>query len=516
MTSDGGGMVNWNQLALNTGVTALAGFLARELGVRSFMVRPDKGVISLDPGDRGRVTVFDEFWETGSAWGSDQALTNRARVMEQWHEVSREMAHDTSVVETAPGFRSEFFAVGQESTWGAVVITGFMLNEEAAERLAALREAMPDHVEAKIDEGGGPLIPQLKRQDRRWVARAGQEMARRLGAALSSDEIGVDAEGERFMGMIGGSRAMKRVFRDIAKVATSEATVLITGENGTGKELVARAIHRRSRRRDAPFLAVNCAAIPEDLITSELFGHVKGAFSGAHQDRRGLFEAADGGTLLLDEIGDMDPMLQTKLLRVLQEGTLVRVGDTEVRRVDVRVLCATNCDLEKEVRSGQFRRDLYYRIRVIELALPALRARRSDINRLARFFLGRAARRHERGPKRLSQACMAALKAYDWPGNVRELENEIERLVILAGDEEVIEPALVSERIADSGEPEPTLAFEGYELPEALEWVEKTMILDGLQQTGWNKTQTAKNLGVSRRNLIRKVSKYELEKHRTD
>ncbi len=517
---NGQGIVNWNQLALNAGVLPLAGFLARKLGVRSFVVRSGVGAIDLNPEVKGGATIFDEFWETGAQWVGGSSTASRVEVESNWQDVVQRLEGSTGrgkeVVETGPGFAAHFYALGmpEVDVQAAVVITGFMSTEDAAAKVEGLRKAMPEYLEEQIDKGEGPAIPQLDRSERRWVDHFGNEMARRFREGLEGDEAHYDADGSRFMGMIGASDAMTRVFKDITKVAGSEASVLVTGENGTGKELVARAIHRRSRRREAPFLAINCAAIPGDLITSELFGHVKGAFSGAHRDRQGLFEAADGGTLLLDEIGDMEPMLQSKLLRVLQEGTLVRVGDNQVRRVNVRVLCATNCDLEKEVRAGRFRRDLYFRIRVVELALPPLRERRSDIARLARYFLGRAVRRHERSPKRLGKECMEALQRYDWPGNVRELENEIERLVILAGDSEVIERQWLSARIAESEEPKPSLDFEGYELPEAIEWVERKMILDGLRETGWNKTQTAKNLGVSRRNLIRKVSKYELEQYR--
>ncbi|MFU8804417.1 MAG: sigma-54 interaction domain-containing protein, partial [Bradymonadaceae bacterium] len=317
------------------------------------------------------------------------------------------------------------------------------------------------------------------------------------------------------LGIVGESEALKRVMELIRTVAPTRSTVLVQGESGTGKELVARAIHDSSHRRDKPFLGVNCAALPGELIASELFGHARGAFSGAHRERMGLFEAADGGTLLLDEIGDMDFGLQVKLLRILQEGTFSRVGDHQVRKANVRVICATNRNLQELVNQGKFREDLFYRIKVIALTIPALRERGGDISLLIDYFLARATRLQERKKKRLSPACLEVLTRYQWPGNVRELENEIERLVILSGNDEVIDETCLSPRILRRPDtPAPFAGLAGYNLPQAIEHLERTMIHEGLLRTGWNKTQTAKDLGVSRRNLIRKVAHYGLEDDR--
>jgi transcriptional regulator with PAS, ATPase and Fis domain len=306
---------------------------------------------------------------------------------------------------------------------------------------------------------------------------------------------------------------MQELYAMIEKISPSDSTVLVQGENGTGKELVARAIHMRSERRDRKLLVANCSAFNDNLLESELFGHKRGAFTGAVADKSGLFELADLGTFFLDEIGDMSPTLQVKVLRVLQEGTFNRVGDTDTRKVDVRIIAATNRDLRAMVASGAFREDLYYRINVINLTLPPLRERRDDISLLVEHFLAR----HRNGAlksrsKRLALDCAARMHAYAWPGNVRELENEIERLVVLAGDAPLINAELLSPRIRDYTPAEPTIELiDASSLPAAVEALEKRMIGAAMKRHGGNKTRAAEELKVSRRNLIRLVQKYELE-----
>jgi two-component system response regulator HupR/HoxA len=345
------------------------------------------------------------------------------------------------------------------------------------------------------------------------------------GGLGSAGGPGPDAHGgrERYADIIGRSPPMQALYDLLDRVVPSDATVLIQGENGTGKELVARAIHELSPRRKRRFVVTNCSAFNDNLLDSELFGHVKGAFTGAVVDKQGLFEVADQGTFFLDEIGDMSPALQVKVLRVLQEGTFTRVGDTEMRQVDVRIIAATNRDLAAMVAAGAFREDLYYRINVINLHIPPLRERPGDVELLARHFLDR----HRRGPapaKQLSPACLERLLAYTWPGNVRELENEIERLVVFAGEETVIQPELLSRRVR---EPEPARAIRagaaggagaagapgdtGHSLPRAVDELERRMIVESLQRNDWNKTRAAAELEISRRNLIRLVQKYGLE-----
>jgi transcriptional regulator with PAS, ATPase and Fis domain len=281
--------------------------------------------------------------------------------------------------------------------------------------------------------------------------------------------------------------------------------VLIQGDNGTGKELIARAVHYGSPRRDRRFVAQNCSAFNDNLLDSELFGHRRGSFTGAFADKQGLFEAADGGTFFLDEIGDMSPSLQVKLLRVLQEGTFIPVGDTALRTVDVRVIAATNRDLKGMVERGEFREDLYYRINVINIVVPPLRERKDDIPMLVDHFLKKQVRgRKEK--RRLSRGCLEHLLAYPWPGNVRELENEIERLVVLAGDNKIIGEDFLSPRIRQRGED----GSAG--LPAAVEALERTMIHDALERHRGNKTRAAQELRISRRNLIRLAQRYGFER----
>jgi len=348
------------------------------------------------------------------------------------------------------------------------------------------------------------------------------------GDPSSGDAPGI---GARF-GIVGDSPPMRELFRLLSRVGPSEATVLVTGENGTGKELVARAIHGSSRRNEGAFVAVNCSAFQDELLESELFGHVRGAFTGAVADKPGLFAAADDGTLFLDEVGDMSPALQVKLLRVLQEGTFQPVGGVETRRVDVRIVAATNRDLGERVAGGEFREDLYYRLNVVHLRVPPLRERPGDIDRLVSTFVARLAERHSGPPKRLSAEVMARFQAHRWPGNVRELENEVERLWVLSGDEPLIGPEHLSREISrapsqpappgttgvgrgDGDGPVPCASHLEHRpdgtLPEAVEALERWMIARALERHGGNKTRAAAELGVSRRNLIRKVQAYDLD-----
>ncbi|MFT3695200.1 MAG: sigma 54-interacting transcriptional regulator [Kofleriaceae bacterium] len=313
----------------------------------------------------------------------------------------------------------------------------------------------------------------------------------------------------RYAGILGSASSMQELYTLIDRVAPSDSTVLIQGENGTGKELVARAIHQRSARSEHRFVVTNCSAFNDNLLDSELFGHKRGAFTGAVTDKAGLFETADLGTFFLDEIGDMSPALQVKVLRVLQEGTFNRVGDTETQRVDVRIIAATNRDLQAMVKAGEFREDLFYRINVINVTLPSLRERRGDVTLLVDAFLTRQAKGR---PKKLSDACMERMLAYPWPGNVRELENEIERLVVLAADATVIDEALLSPRIRQFiADPEELPLDDQASLPAAVEALERRMIGAAMRRHNGNKTRAAEELKVSRRNLIRLVQKYELE-----
>ncbi|HHI98017.1 MAG TPA: sigma-54-dependent Fis family transcriptional regulator [Thermodesulfatator atlanticus] len=317
--------------------------------------------------------------------------------------------------------------------------------------------------------------------------------------------------------IIGKSKAMRRVFALIEKVADTESTVLILGESGTGKELVARAIHAASDRREGPFIPVNCGAIPEELLESELFGHEKGAFTGAIKTRIGRFELAHGGTIFLDEIAEMSPKLQVKLLRVLQERTFERIGGTKPIKVDIRVIAATNKDLEKEVKEGRFREDLYYRLNVIPIKLPPLRERLEDIPLLVEHFLARFSNRKKEPVQGISKEALECLMKHDWPGNVRELENVIERMVILSnGSQLTLED--VPEYILEKTGTVKTTAYvqefdipdEGVHLPTLVAEFEKNLILKALEKTGWVKNRAAKLLRINRTTLIEKMKKQKI------
>ncbi len=315
--------------------------------------------------------------------------------------------------------------------------------------------------------------------------------------------------------MIGKSKPMQELYALLEKIKSSESTVLINGENGTGKELIAKALHYNSSRKDMPFVTVNCSAFNENLLDSELFGHMKGSFTGAVRDKKGLFEVAHRGTLFLDEIGDMSPTMQVKLLRVLQEGTLTPVGSTDQKKVDVRVLAATNKNLKEMIEEGTFREDLYYRINVINLVVPPLRDRKEDIPVLIDHFTARGCKEKDIPLKQLSKRSLEKIYDYPWPGNIRELENEVERLIVLSGDDKMVGPELLSTRIREHGENSKVQGVRvAGKLKDALEELEMVMIKEGLKRTGWNKSRLAKELGISRAGLIMKVEKYGLDKRK--
>jgi two-component system, NtrC family, response regulator PilR len=317
-----------------------------------------------------------------------------------------------------------------------------------------------------------------------------------------------------FENFIGKSEAMQKVFALIRQVAETSSTVLITGESGTGKELVARAVHFNSPRKDGPFVTVNCGALPETLLESELFGYMKGAFTGAASNKQGLFEAADGGAIFLDEISATTPALQVKLLRVLQEREFMRVGGTSGIKVDVHIIAASNRDLQAEVARGAFREDLYYRLNVIPIHLPPLRERREDIPQLIDFFLKKMSRREgdRMTSKKIDADAMKALMAYQWPGNVRELENMIERLVIIApGDTIRLElipgTAKRMHPCAELGQLD--IPDEGLDLEAMLENAEKTLLRKALEKSGGVKTEAAKLLKLSFRSFRHRLQKFD-------
>ena len=314
-------------------------------------------------------------------------------------------------------------------------------------------------------------------------------------------------QGPNFENIIGSAPAMKTIFAQLEKVIDTRATVCISGETGTGKELIANAVHSQSRRRDKMFVAQNCAALPETLLESELFGHKKGAFTGADHDKKGLFEIADGGTLFLDEIAEMSLTLQAKLLRVLQEGEVRPVGAPKARIVDVRIICATNKSLPKEVEMGRFRQDLFYRLMVFPIQLPALRERVEDIPTLTQHFLNKYTAEMRKSVAGVSQEAMHQLCAYSWPGNIRELENEVQRLVIQVDDGALVGPEDLSPQIRKVESLVERVSPPKGTLKDMLDHVERWLLIQALKEHGNNKTQTAAALGITREGLHKKLAK---------
>lgn len=375
-----------------------------------------------------------------------------------------------------------------------VVMTAFGSMETA---IAAIRAGAYDYVTKPVETD--MLALTLERATRH---RALQEQVRRLSEAVRQTE--------RFDDLLGASPPMQALYDQLARIAPTDTSVLITGESGTGKELVARALHQRSLRKEGPFVAVNCAALPESLLESELFGHTTGAFTDARAQRKGLFQQAAGGTLFLDEIGDFPLATQAKLLRVLEQQMVRPVGGDEEIPVDVRLLSATNRDLEAAVDEGRFRDDLFFRINVIQVELPPLRARGTDILLLAQQFAERFATRANKQITGLSEPVAEKLLAYNWPGNVRELRNVIERAVALTRYEKLVVEDL-PEKIREYRRKQWIVAEDDPQELLPLEEVERKYILHVLESTGGNKTLTARVLGLDRKTLYRKLQQYGQE-----
>ncbi len=359
--------------------------------------------------------------------------------------------------------------------------------------IAAVKAGAYHFVAKPFDTEGPPLLIRQAAERKRLILHA-----RSLEAQLRARDTGGQTA------LIGGSPEMRRLRDVIAAAAPTSASVLILGESGTGKELVAQAIHAASPRRAKAFLAINCSALTETLLESELFGYVKGAFTGADQARTGIFEAADGGTIMLDEIGQSPPAVQMKLLRVLQEGEVRPVGSTKVVPVDVRIIAATNVNLETAVREGKFREDLFYRLSVLPIRVPALRERKEDIVPLAYHFLARARARHGRDVKEITPDALGALQAWHWPGNVRELENAIERALVL-GRSEALQLTDLPEQIVRAGRGTPTGKSLSYAEAKALalESFERSFVEGILSKAGGNISEAARLAGLDRSNFKR-------------
>ncbi len=318
---------------------------------------------------------------------------------------------------------------------------------------------------------------------------------------------------EKFGGIVGHSARMQEIFTLVEKVANSDSTIIINGESGTGKGLIARAIHKNSDRKDKSFITINCGAIPENLLESELFGHVKGAFTGATSSRPGKFELANRGSIFLDEIGDMSANLQVKILRVLEEREFEQVGGSKTIRADVRIIAATHRDLEKLVQEGSFREDLFYRLHVIPIKIPPLRERKSDIPRLISHFLKEFNLKNGRDVQGVTNDAMIIIREHAWPGNVRELKNMVERLVVLKGEGDIGPldlPEKLRRKSSHSELPSMEISEDGINLNTAVTEFEKALILESLQKTNWVKNQAAKLLRLNRTTLVEKIKRHHL------
>ncbi len=363
--------------------------------------------------------------------------------------------------------------------------------------LEAMKAGAYDYV-AKPFKQDEVLLALRKAEERESLRRENRALKAQVREAATFEE------------MIGKSEAMREVYRVVDKAAGYDTTVLIQGESGTGKELVARALHSRSPRASSQFVAINCGAIPESLLESELFGHRRGAFTGAHADKPGLFEEAHQGTLFLDEIGELPLATQVKLLRVLQEGTLRRLGDTRDREVDVRVVAATVRDLPEEVEEGRFREDLFYRLNVLTIHVPPLRHRRDDLPLLIDFFLERNNTRLGTRIRGLDAAAKKRLIAYHWPGNVRELENVVERAMVLA-ERDVLSDADLPDRLREPYPVAAVISSGELSIKKTARYIEETLIRKALEKTGGNRTQASKLLEISHRALLYKIKDYGIK-----
>jgi two-component system NtrC family response regulator len=405
----------------------------------------------------------------------------------------------------------------------ALVITDMkMPGMDGMQVLKAIKERSPETLVIMITAFGTVdiAVEAMKAGAYDYITKPFNRDELRLTVAKALQLNGLTVENKRlkneladradFRSMVGSSAAMEKIFQIVAKVADTEASVMITGESGTGKELVARSLHARSSRRNGPFVAINCAAIPRDLLESELFGHIKGSFTGAVKDKTGKFALAEGGTIFLDEVGELPLELQPKLLRALQERVIEPVGGTKELRLDVRVVAATNLDIEKAIGDGIFREDLYYRLSVIPIHLPPLRQRRDDIPLLLRHFCGKYGSPHVTFDK----PCLEKLSAYAWPGNVRELENLVERLLIMRNGETITNVDL-PDKISNSSASAPSASVGGnvINLPDEgypLEQLEREVVVQALERNHWNQTAASRFLRIPRHTLIYRMEKYEI------
>ena len=456
------------------------------------------------PAERGAILLVGEDGRVVSEFGLDRA-EGGARSVEVSRTILRQVLEEGTAVLAGDLIEGRFDAVEslRAARLSSLLCAPLMLYGRA---LGAVYLTAADP-STHFDEGHLQLLTTIC-----GIAAVALNNARHVEQLESENDL-LRAEATVEHGMVGESAAVKRVYQFIARVAPADTTVLVRGESGTGKELAARALHQNSPRRERPFVAINCAALTETLLESELFGHERGAFTGALAQKKGKLEVADGGTLFLDEVGEMPPAIQAKLLRVLQEREFERVGGTRTIRVDVRVVAATNRDLEEAVRTGGFRQDLYYRLNVVSFEMPPLRERREDIALLASYFVAKYAAKFKRRVTGLSEEARACLTAYDWPGNVRELENAVERAVVLGSTDRVLSedlPETVLESAPDPSSPDAAAPQPFTRYHDALREAKRQLILRALEQSSGSFTEAARLLGVHPNYLHRLIRNLNL------
>ncbi|MBP9673497.1 MAG: sigma-54-dependent Fis family transcriptional regulator [Bacteriovoracaceae bacterium] len=515
-------MINWKNIGDLHAIKKLEEVIGKWFGIELFFT-DEHGKIQSDLLDKEKKFRNDFFKiQMGSTYGYDLVMQDIGTVLEKMeNSADKKFVFDSSF-KGVKGIAASISLDGQ--LLGSVFAYPFLNKTLTSDELTQLKNQIKESGVAASDT-------ELSLKSLKEITGHDQEYLQALVELVADEVLTFHAEIQkreerilelnseigskyRYHSMIGKSKRMQQIYQMLEKISNSETTILIQGDNGTGKELVAKAIHYNSPRKNCVFLAQNCSAFNDNLLDSELFGHVKGAFTGAVKDKKGLFEVANGGTLFLDEIGDTSLTMQVKLLRVLQEGTFLPVGATSPRKVNVRLIAATNKNLKEMVAKGEFREDLYYRINVINVTLPALRERQEDIPLLMEHFLEKKCAEMGIVTKVVSPKALEKLLDYPWPGNVRELENEVERMVVLSGEGKSLVPENLSPKIVEFGEA--PSAVQGIRttgsLKEALEELELLMIREGLKRCNFNKSKLAKELGISRAGLIMKVEKYGLDK----
>lgn len=442
-------------------------------------------ILVADDDESHRLTIT----KLASSWGYD---THNAKNGEEAAEKAKIHAYDVILMDVRMAVMDGITALNRikdhDPSMQVIIMTAF---SSVASAVEALKSGAYDYLTKPLDFDELKIALERATDHARLKAE-NLELKKMLGSGNGSKNL------------IGSSRAMKDLSSTLAMVAPSEATVLITGESGTGKEMVARLIHENSLRKGGAFIAVNCAAISEGLLESELFGHEKGAFTGAVSRRNGLFMQADKGSIFLDEIAEMTPQMQAKLLRVIQEREIQRVGGEEFLKIDVRIIAATHQDLEKRVRENMFREDLFYRLNVVNIKVPPLRERRDDIPMLCQYFILRHSEKNKKSIKGIAPDALRPLMDHDWPGNVRELENALERAVILASGDYITEKELPP-TIPGLGEPQKPIRSM------CLDEIEKSAIMEALESSGWNKSEAARVLGINRKTLHKKLKSYGID-----